>query len=88
MVLYEELLGAPEVSSTDLIPFGFCSQNLWRLIFLAMQPWAGGPGMGLGLLDPKISLLSFYLPHVGEGQAHSMSAPLLPVWMDVVPLTP
>ena len=27
-VLYEELLGAPEVSCTDLIPFGFCSQKL------------------------------------------------------------
>ena len=39
--------------------------------------------MGLGLLTPKIPLLNFYLPHVGVESARSMSAPLLPVWMDV-----
>ena len=35
----------------------FYSQKLWRLIFLVMEPWAGGPGVGLGLLAPEISLL-------------------------------
>ena len=34
----------------------------------------GGPGVGLGLLTPEISLLNFYPPPVGEGLAHSMSA--------------
>ena len=33
------------VSSTDLIPTGFCSQKMWGLIFLALEPWAGGPGV-------------------------------------------
>ena len=54
-VLYEELLGVPEVSSTDSIPTGFCSQKLWGLIFLVLEPWTGGPGVGLGFLSPEIS---------------------------------
>ena len=85
-VLYEELLGAPEISSTDSIPTGFCSQKLWGLIFLALEPWAGGPSVGLELLTPKIFLLNFYPPHMGEGPVHSTSVPLLPVWMDVISL--
>ena len=52
--------------------------------FLALEPWAWGPGMRLGLFAPEISLPNFYVPHMGEGLARSMSAPLLPVWMDVV----
>ena len=43
-----------------------------------------GPGVGLGLLTPELSLLNFYPPHVGEGPAHSTSVPLLPVWVYVV----
>ena len=87
-VLYEELLGAQEVSSTNLIPIGLCSQKLWGLIFLALQPWAGEPGVGLRLLAPEIYLLNLYPPHMGEESAHSMFAPLLPVWMDVGSLIP
>ena len=45
-----------------------------------------GPGVGLGLLIPRISLLNFYPPHMGMGPAHSISLPLLQVWMDVVSL--
>ena len=45
-----------------------------------------GPGVGLGLLAPEISLPNFYPPHMSEGPAHSASFPLLPVWMDVVSL--
>ena len=56
----EELLGAPAASSTDSILDGFCSQKLWRLTFPAQESWAGGPGVGLGLLAPKVSLLNFY----------------------------
>ena len=59
-VLQEELLGVPAASSTDSTPTGFHSQKLWRLIFLALEPWAGGPGAGLGLLAPEISLRNFY----------------------------
>ena len=64
VVSYKELLQAPEVSSTDSIPTDFCSQKLWGLIFLALEPWAEGPGVWLGLCTPQISLLSFYLLHV------------------------
>ena len=42
--------------------------------------------MGLGLLALEISLLNFYPPHVDVGPACSASAPLLPVWMNVVSL--
>ena len=42
--------------------------------------------MGLGLLAPEISLPNFYPLQMGVGPAHFTSAPLLPVWMDVVSL--
>ena len=51
-------------------------------IFPALEPWAGGPGVGLGLLAPKVSLWIFI--HVRVGTVLSASVPLLPVWMDVV----
>ena len=44
-------------------------QKLCRLIFLALEPWAGVPVVGLGLLAPVISLLNFYPPHEGERPA-------------------
>ena len=47
------------VSSTDSIPSGFCNQKFWGLIFLAQESWAGGPGVGVGLLTPKICLPNF-----------------------------
>ena len=65
-VLLEELFGSSAVSSTDSITAGFCSQKLWGLTFLALEPWAGGPGVGLGLLIPEIFLSNFYPPHMGE----------------------
>ena len=55
-------------------------------MFLALEPWARGPGVGLGLLTPKISLPNFYPPQVGEGPFHSTYAPLLSVWMGAVSL--
>ena len=76
----------PEVSSTDSIPAGFCSQKLWGLIFLALETLAEGAGVGLGLFNPEVSLPNFYLPHVDVEPACSTSPPLLPVWMDVVSL--
>ena len=69
-------------------PRWFLQQKLWGLIFLALEPWAGGPGVGLGLLALEIALPNFYPPHVAEGPACSMSEPLLPVWMGVVSLIP
>ena len=57
------------VSSTNSIPAGVCSQKLWGLIFLALESWVGGPGVGLGLLAPKIYHLNYYLPHVDVGPA-------------------
>ena len=55
---------------------------MWGLVFLALEPWAGGPGVGLGLLAPEISLPNLHPPHVGEGLACSESVPLLPVSLD------
>ena len=50
---------------------------------MALEPWAGGPDVRLGLLAPKIPLPNFYPPHKDVGPAHFASLPLLPVWMDV-----
>ena len=61
---------------------------LWELIFLTLEPWAGGPVVGLGFLAPQITFLNFYPPHVGMGPALSVALPLLPVMMDVVSLIP
>ena len=77
-----------EVSSTDSIHAGFCSQKLWGLIFLALESWAEGPGVGLGLLAPEISLPYFHTAHVDLGPARSVSLPLLPVWLEVISLIP
>ena len=55
---------------------------------LALEPWAGGPGVELGLPTSDKSLLNVYPAHVDEGPAQSLSVPLLPVWMDVVSLLP
>ena len=79
-----EVFGTPEPSSTNSILIGFCSQKLWGLLFLALELGAGGPGVGLGLLAPKISLLNFYLLHMDVGPTCCISLPFLPVWMDVV----
>ena len=70
-VLQGELLGIPEVSSIDSILACFCCQKLWGLIFLVLEPWAGEPGMGLGLLVPDISLPNFYPPNVPVPHLHS-----------------
>ena len=61
----------------------FYSQKLWGLIFLLLEPWAQGPGVGLGLLAPEIALPNFYPPHMDVEPAHSACLPFLPVWMDV-----
>ena len=73
-----ELLRAPAASSTDSIPTGFDGQKLWGLIFLALEPWAGGPGVGLGLLVPEISFPNFYPCGCGASPFH--------ISMDVVSL--
>ena len=55
-----ELLRAPAASSIDSIAAGFPRQKLWGLMFLALESWDMGPGVGLGLFAPRISLLNFY----------------------------
>ena len=45
-----------------------------------------GCGVGLGLLAPKILLPNFYPPNMGVGPAHSVSVPLLLIWLNVVSL--
>ena len=47
---------------------------------MALEPWVTGPGVGLGLLAPQISLLNFYLPHIDVGLAHSVSSTSLDGW--------
>ena len=47
------------LSSITSMPAGFCSQELWGLIFLVLEPWAEGPGVGLGTFAPEISILIF-----------------------------
>ena len=71
----EELLRAPVASSTDSTPTGFHSQVLWGLIFLALESWAGGPGVGLGLLAPDISLPNFYPRGCGASPFHVCTPP-------------
>ena len=66
----------------------FAARIYGDLISLALEPWAGGPGVGLGLLLLEIALPNFYPPRVGVGPAWSSSPPFLPVWMDVVSLIP
>ena len=73
-----ELLGNPAVSPTDSIPTDFCSKKLCGLIFLALETWALGPGMGLGLLTPEISLL-FFIQHKFVGPIH------LHLWVSTPP---
>ena len=54
----------------------FCSQKLRGLTFLALAPWTGGPGVGLALLTPEISLPNFHSSHMYVGPARSTSPPL------------
>ena len=57
------------------------------LIFLALEPWAGEPGVGLGLLDPKLSLLNFHPLQVDVGPASSVFhvSAQLSVWEKMSP---
>ena len=49
--------------STASIPTGFYSQELWRLIFLALEPWTEEPVLDLGPLAPEISL-PIFISHI------------------------
>ena len=71
-----------------LNPHWFLQPEVMGTYLLILEPWAGGPGVGLGPLVPQIPLSNFYPPHVGVGPACSASPPLLPVWVDVVFLIP
>ena len=78
-VLYEELLGAPAVSSTNSIPTGFCFQKLWGLISWHWNPGLGGLVWG-GTPQSQGYPPDFNPPHVGEGLVCSASVPLLKMW--------
>ena len=41
------------LSPSTSIPAGFYSQKFWGLLFLALEPQAGGPEVGLGSLTPQ-----------------------------------
>lgn len=38
------------LSHSATVSMGFPSQNLWGLLFLVLEPWAGEPGVRLGFL--------------------------------------
>ena len=50
------------LSSMASILTGFHRPELWGLIFLVLEPWAEGPGMGLGPFTLEISLPVFICP--------------------------
>ena len=45
---------------TQSVTAGFYKQELWGLIFLALEPWAGDPSVGLGLFAPEMYLPNFF----------------------------
>ena len=59
--------------------------KLWELLFPKLEPWAWGPGVGLGHLTPQGGPLqpkyhsNFYLPYVTVGPGHFVSLSLLPI---------
>ena len=69
--------GSPFPSAT--IPAGFYSQKLGGLLFLVLEPWAGGlvwdhdPLLLRRDLRGQDILPDFYLPHMGVGPACSVS---------------
>ena len=44
-------------------------QELWRLIFRTLEPWAEGLGVGLGLLAPEIKICKFLSITCGCGSS-------------------
>ena len=66
------------LSSTALIPTGFYSQKLWKLIFQHWNTELGGLVWGW---DPFLLRYpsQFLSPHMGVWPAHYTSPPLLPV---------
>ena len=66
------------LSSTALIPIGFYSQKLWKLIFQHWNTELGGLVWGW---DPFLLRYpsQFLSPHMGVWPAHYTSPPLLPV---------
>ena len=75
------MLWVPEVFSTDPTPTGFTGRSCGEL-----SSWHWNPGLGvyseIFLRYPS----GVFIYHLNVGSACSMSAPLLPVWMDVVSL--
>ena len=62
-----KLLRIPEFLLPPQPSLVFYIQKLWRLIFLALEPWAGGAWCGMGSLAPEVSL------HHTGGTAHAVS---------------
>ena len=78
------------LSSSASISAGFYSQKLWELLFLALEPWAGGPGCGAGTPLLRQELCScdippdFYQPQVGVGPAYWESLLLLSFFKSIL----
>ena len=84
--LKRNYLGLQKFLPSTHSPLVFAARSYGDLSSWHWNPGLGGPGVGLVLLAPEISLPDFYLPHICVGPAHSVCQPLLPDWMDVVSL--
>ena len=69
-------------SSTTPIPTCVCSQKLWGLIFLVLEPWAGLSSVGLGFLAQEISLLTF-IHHTWVCDCHSNLWTSVPLYVSL-----
>ena len=79
-------MGLPKLLPPTQSLLVFAARSCGDLPSRHWNPGLGVPGVGLGLLAPKIFLMNFYPPYAGMEPACSVSVPLLPVWMDVVSL--
>ena len=50
------------LSPSATIPTDLYSLKLWGLLFLTLEPWAGGPCVGLGALTPQGGICSQDIP--------------------------
>ena len=59
-ILKQFLLKNLHMDLLRLNPCWVLYQKLWGRIVLALEPWAGRPGVGLGSLAPKIPPFMHY----------------------------
>ena len=85
-LLQEELLGTPEVSSTDSIPTGFWQPEVMGIYLPGTGALGRGAWYEAGTPSSQDISPEFVSPTCQCGTSQSASVPLLPVWMYVVSL--